>query len=75
MKKVFSAVLLVLTVFILPNISFATTPTYPLANITAYKFFKNMGYESDLRRPAAITPDGCPIYGTDIPESPLVQSS
>ena len=75
MKKFLSISLFFVMIFIFTNISSAANPTYPLANITAYKFFKNMGYELDLRKPAAITPDGCPTYGTGLPESSLMQSS
>ena len=53
---------------------YAETPRVPLANITVYQLFYNMGAAVDTRRPAAMTPDGYPIYGTGLPLKPLMQS-
>ena len=75
MKKFLSIMLFFVMIFIFTNISSAATPTYPLANITVYKFFKNVGYEVDTSRPASRTPDGFPIYGTSLPSNVLIRSN
>ena len=50
------------------------TPTVPLANISVYKLFYNMGYIIDTHRPAGITPEGYQLYATGMPLEPLIQS-
>ena len=64
---------------LMASVSYAYTPTYPLANITVYKLSTNlssMGYDILVsQKPSAITPDGFPMYGLNIPDSSLIQSS
>lgn len=75
MKKFFIVMFAMMIFTMFENISHAATPTYPLANITVYQLFANMGYNNiDTSRPGMRTPDGYPIYGTNLPESPLAQS-
>lgn len=75
MKKVLSFLIATLSVVMLSANVYAATPTVPLANITVYQLLTNVGYSIDTSRPAAMTPDGCPIYGTGLPLKSLIQSN
>lgn len=74
-QKILAVLIAAFTVVIFSASVYAATPKVPLANITVYKLLTNVGYSIDTRRPAAMTPDGCPIYGTGLPLNPLIQSN
>ena len=78
-KKVLSVMLLTVGIILssqfvgVSSVSYANTSTYPLANITVYRLFANLGYEIDTNPgPYSMTNDGFPIYATALPDSPLV---
>lgn len=77
MKKICIVVAVMLLIFgISENTLHAAIQNYPLANITVYKLFSNLGYEIDTSRPSNVDDEtGEPIYGTGLPYKQLMQSN
>lgn len=74
MKKIFAAMLAIITLFTV-NVSCAAKKNvekFPaLAEIDAYNFFRNMGYEVDCSY-FETTRDGRQFYEAILPEAPLI---